>query len=90
MPTTGMQVHSDYCHYPFTNGYEKFGLRIINPVLSDIYGMSFQEDINAPMISSISLSNQNLNAVEFFGKFQQGSFILGKTKPNSKVGSNFT
>ena len=26
-----------------------------------------------------------LNAVEFFGKFEQGSFILGKTKPNSKV-----
>ena len=24
-------------------------------------------------------------AVEFFGKFKQGSFILGKTKPNSKV-----
>ena len=59
MPTTGMTLHSDYCHYPFTNGYEKFGLRIINPVLSDIYGISFEQDINAPMISSISLSNQN-------------------------------
>ena len=59
MPTTGMTLHSDYCHYPFTNGYEKFGLRIINPVLSDIYGFSFQEDIYAPMISGTSLSNQN-------------------------------
>ena len=28
---------------------------------------------------------QYLNAVEFLGKFEQGSFILGKTKPNSKV-----
>ena len=28
---------------------------------------------------------QNLSAVEFLGKFEQGSFILGKTKPNSKV-----
>ena len=26
-----------------------------------------------------------LSAVEFLGKFEQGSFILGKTKPNSKV-----
>ena len=26
-----------------------------------------------------------LNAVELFGKFEQGSFILGKTNPNSKV-----
>ena len=28
---------------------------------------------------------QYLDAVEFLGKFEQGSFILGKTKPNSKV-----
>ena len=28
---------------------------------------------------------QYLGAVDFFGKFEQGSFILGKTKPNSKV-----
>ena len=28
---------------------------------------------------------QYLVAVEFSGKFEQGSFILGKTKPNSKV-----
>ena len=59
MPTTGMKLHTDNCHYPFSNGYEKFGLRIINLVLSDIYGMSFDQNINAPMISNISLSNQN-------------------------------
>ena len=28
---------------------------------------------------------QYLSAVEFLGKFEQGSFILGKTKPNSEV-----
>ena len=28
---------------------------------------------------------QCLGAVEFLGKFEQGSFILGKTDPNSKV-----
>ena len=31
------------------------------------------------------LNYQYLEAVEFLGKFEQGSFILGKTKPNSKV-----
>ena len=31
------------------------------------------------------LQVQILSAVEFKGKFEQGSFILGKTKPNSKV-----
>jgi murein DD-endopeptidase MepM/ murein hydrolase activator NlpD len=33
----------------------------------------------------IIFSNQNLNAVEFKGKFIQGSFILGKTNPGAKV-----
>ena len=28
---------------------------------------------------------QILNAIEFNGKFEQGAFILGKTKPNSKI-----
>ena len=30
-------------------------------------------------------SGQNLHSIEFQGKFEQGSFILGKTKPSSKV-----
>ena len=29
--------------------------------------------------------NQNLFGLEFKGKFEQGSFILGKTNPNSEV-----
>ena len=33
----------------------------------------------------IIFSNQNLFAVEFKGKFEQGSFILGKTNPGSHV-----
>ena len=33
----------------------------------------------------IILSNQNLSAVEFIGKFNQGSFILGITNPGAKV-----
>ena len=33
----------------------------------------------------IIFSNQNLFAVEFIGKFNQGSFILGKTNPGAKV-----
>ena len=33
----------------------------------------------------IIFSNQNLDAVEFKGKFNQGSFILGKTNPGAKV-----
>ena len=33
----------------------------------------------------IIFSNQILSAVEFIGKFNQGSFILGKTNPGAKV-----
>ena len=33
----------------------------------------------------IIFSNHNLFAVEFIGKFNQGSFILGKTNPKAKV-----
>ena len=33
----------------------------------------------------IIFSNQNLFAVEFTGKFNQGSFILGQTSPGAKV-----
>ena len=28
---------------------------------------------------------QNLSSTEFIGDFKQGSFIIGKTSPNSKV-----
>ena len=38
------------------------------------------------IISLIIIFNfQTLNAAEFFGKFKQGSFILGKINPNSTV-----
>ncbi|MDA9850454.1 hypothetical protein N9C38_07005, partial [Flavobacteriaceae bacterium] len=59
MPTTGMTVHSDNCHYPFTNGYEKFGTRIFKPVLNNIYSVNYNEEINAPMVTDIQLSNAN-------------------------------
>ncbi len=43
--------------------------------------------LNKILVLSLLLifSNQNLNAVEFKGKFIQGSFILGKAKPGSQV-----
>ncbi|MDB2322082.1 tail fiber domain-containing protein, partial [Flavobacteriaceae bacterium] len=59
MPTTGMTTHSDNCHYPFTNGYEKFGTRIFKPVLNNIYSVEYSEEINAPMVTDIQLSNSN-------------------------------
>ena len=59
MPTTGMTTHLDNCHYPFTNGYEKFGLRIFKPVLESLYDVNYSEEINAPMVTDIQLSSAN-------------------------------
>ena len=59
MPTTGMTTHSDNCHYPFTNGYEKFGTRIFKPVLNNIYSVDYSEEINAPMVTDVQLSTNN-------------------------------
>jgi hypothetical protein len=59
MPTTGMTTHSDNCHYPFTNGYEKFGTRIFKPVLDNIYSLDYSEEINAPMVTDIQISSTN-------------------------------
>ena len=36
-------------------------------------------------VIALFVFNSNLYALELFGKFEQGSFILGKTDPNSKV-----
>ena len=55
MPTTGMSLASDNCHYPFGNGYEKFATRIYPLVKRDIYGESFTQNIDAPMITSAKL-----------------------------------
>ena len=64
MPTTGMTTHTDNCHYPFTNGYEKFGTRIFKPVLNNIYSVDYSEEINAPMVTDIQLStNDGLNII---------------------------
>ena len=60
MPTTGMQVHTDNCHFPFVNGYEKFAQRIFPQVSKELYGGSWEQSIYAPMLTSISLSGNIL------------------------------
>ena len=57
MPTTGMQLHSDNCHYPFVNGYEKFATRIFPLVMQQLYEITLQEQIYAPMVTNISVSD---------------------------------
>jgi hypothetical protein len=69
MGTSGIKVHSDNCHFPFSSGYESFGQRIFKPLMSHIYGYSYEQEINPPHIVSASLidtqtlkieTNQNL------------------------------
>ena len=64
MPTTGMSLASDNCHYPFGNGYEKFATRIYPLVKRDIYGESFTQNIDAPMIISAKLKSPTSLEIE--------------------------
>ena len=63
MPTTGMQVHSDNCHFPFVNGYEKFAQRIFPIVKQQLYGTTFQEQFYAPMLVSMNMQGNVLEIV---------------------------
>ncbi len=64
MPTAGITSHSDYCHFPFVNGYERFANRIYKPLTRDLYEYTYSEEIDAPMILSATLANQQTLVVE--------------------------
>jgi hypothetical protein len=64
MPTTGLLLHNDNCHFPFTNGYESFATRISKLVLNDIYNKTFTEEIQAPMIKSVEFTSSNILVLE--------------------------
>jgi hypothetical protein len=61
MGTSGISVHSDNCHFPFSNGYELFGQRIFKPLMKSIYDFNFATEIDPPLILSAGLTqNQTL------------------------------
>ena len=62
MPTAGMTLHWDNCHFPFVNGYEKFAQRIFNPLAYELYNIVLQEVLYAPMMTNIVL-NENQQIV---------------------------
>jgi len=64
MPTAGITSHSDYCHFPFVKGYESFANRIYKPLTRDLYQKTYSEEIDAPMILSAALTNQQTLVVE--------------------------
>jgi hypothetical protein len=64
MPTTSLYLHTDNCHFPFVNGYESFATRIHKLVLHDIYGISYTEEIKAPMIKSAEFIAPNTLVLE--------------------------
>ena len=82
MPTTGMQVHSDNCHYPFVNGYEKFTQRIFPLVKQQVYNTTFQEQFYAPMLVSMNLQGNILEIVtdseSLMINSNNTSFVLGR------------
>ncbi len=77
MPTTGMTLHNDNCHYPFVNGYEKFATRIYPLVKRDIYGESLPSNIDAPTIISAKLISPTSLEVETDSPLQITTTDLG-------------
>ena len=64
MPTASITSHSDYCHFPFVNGYESFANRIYKPLTRDLYGYNYSEEIDAPMIVSATFTNEQKLIIE--------------------------
>jgi len=64
MPTAGITSHSDYCHFPFVNGYESFANRIYKPLTRDLYEYNYSEEIDAPMIVSATFTNEQKLIIE--------------------------
>ena len=64
MGTSGIRVHSDNCHFPFSNGYELFGERIFRPLMKSIYGYSYNGEIDPPLVVSASLTQNQTLTIE--------------------------
>tara|TARA_R110001592_G_scaffold69514_1_gene213368 strand:+ start:9375 stop:11624 length:2250 start_codon:yes stop_codon:yes gene_type:complete len=77
MPTTGMTLHNDNCHYPYVDGYEKFATRIYPLVKRDIYGESFPSTIDAPTVISAKLMSPTSLEIETDSPLQITTSDLG-------------
>ncbi|XMO84967.1 sialate O-acetylesterase [Algibacter sp. AS12] len=64
IPTAAMTHHSDNCHFPLVNGYEMFSDRIYPLINRDLYGVATSLDIDSPMITKASLSNETTLMLE--------------------------
>ena len=64
MGTSGISVHSDNCHFPFSNGYELFGQRIFKPLMKSIYDLNYATEIDPPLILSASLTQNQTLVIE--------------------------
>ena len=64
MGTSGITVHSDNCHFPFSNGYELFGERIFRPLMKSIYGYSYNGEIDPPLVVSASITQNQTLTIE--------------------------
>ncbi len=77
MPTTGMTLHNDNCHFPFVDGYEKFATRIYPLVKRHIYGETIASTFDAPMITSAKLMSPNSLEIETDSPLQITTTNLG-------------
>jgi len=64
IPSAFFTHRSDNCHFNYANGYEEFANRLYPLVNRDIYGVTYTNEIDAPMIQSATLVNPTTIEVE--------------------------
>jgi hypothetical protein len=53
IPTNDLNLHSDACHFPFTNGYERFGDRVLSLILYHSYGIKQKRLRSTPCVLTL-------------------------------------
>jgi hypothetical protein len=58
IPTNDLQLHTDVCHFPYSDGYEEFGKRILSNVLCHGYRKKQKRVLSTPDILEIAFKDE--------------------------------
>ncbi|MET2985693.1 sialate O-acetylesterase [Aureibaculum conchae] len=64
MSTQGIGQMGDACHFPYIDGYKTFANRISPLVLRDLYGETFPQEIETPLITDAFMQNDTTLVVD--------------------------
>jgi Carbohydrate esterase, sialic acid-specific acetylesterase/Secretion system C-terminal sorting domain len=82
MSTSALKQDKEGLHFDYTGGYEEFGNRMYTLIARDIYGIPFNQEIDAPMIKDAYLSDSTTLVVveNAYSLLQHNPFLSLQTK----------